>query len=289
MQVPASLDWMTRDPATRDWLEAAPAVAAACAERWSLTLGEPFPGSFVSLVLPVSLPGGDEAVLKIQWPHPESEHEAAALAAWDGDGAVRLLDHDAERHALLLERCRPGVALSTIDSEAGLEVMAGLIERLSIPAGAPFRSLADEAQDWANGLPGMWEAAGRPFEVMLLDGAVGVLLELARTPVAEPVLLHQDLHGDNVLSTERRPWLAIDPKPLIGDPAFAVAPVVRSYEFGHSRREVWHRLDFLVDRLGMDPERARGWALGQTLAWAFEGRRLLPRHLETARWLHEGR
>ncbi|WKZ83337.1 MAG: aminoglycoside phosphotransferase family protein [Acidimicrobiia bacterium] len=289
MQVPVSLDWMTRDPAAREWREAVPAVAAACAERWSLTLGEPFPGSFVSLVLPASLPGGDEAVLKIQWPHPESEHEAAALAAWDGDGAVRLLDHDAERHALLLERCRTGVALSTIDPQAGLEVMAGLIARLSIPAGVPFRSLADEALDWANGLRGMWEAAGRPFEVMLIDGAVGVLLELARAPVAEPVLLHQDLHGDNVLSAERRPWLAIDPKPLVGDPAFAVAPVVRSYEFGHSRREVWHRLDFLVDRFGFDPERARGWAMGQTLAWAFEGRRLLPRHLETARWLHEGR
>ena len=86
------------------------------------------------------------------------------------------------------------------------------------------------------------------------------------------MLLHQDLHGDNVLAAEREPWLAIDPKPLVGEREFGVAPIVRSRELGHSRRDVLYRFDRLVSELGLDRERARGWTIGQTIAWAFDAR-----------------
>src|SRR6185312_6236813 len=81
------------------------ADARLIAERWGLTLGEPFAGGVASELV---APAGDDAVLKIQKPHRESEHEADALALWDGDGAVRLLEHDTGEHALLIERCVPG-------------------------------------------------------------------------------------------------------------------------------------------------------------------------------------
>jgi streptomycin 6-kinase len=229
---------------------------------------------------------GDEVVLKVQTPHRESEHEAAALELWDGDGAVRLLAHDPERHALLLERCVPATPLASVGQEAALEVLVSLLPRLWKPAAAPFRSLAEEAAWWLVQLPRTWEEAGRQFEQRLLDASLEALGELAPTQ-GEQVLLHQDLHGDNVLAAEREPWLVIDPKPLVGEREFAVAPIVRSVELGHSRRDVLYRLDRLTSELDLDRERARGWTIGQTIAWSV-GSEYHETHVETARWLVEG-
>jgi len=226
-------------------------------------------------------------VLKIQTPHRESEHEAAALELWDGNGAVRLLAHDPEQHALLLERCVPGTPLAAASQERALNVLVSLLPRLWKPAGAPFRPLAEEAAWWAEQLPGAWEQAGRQFERRLLDAALDALSELAPTQ-GEQVLLHQDLHGENVLAATREPWLVIDAKPLVGEREFGVAPIVRSVELGHSRRHVLHRLDRLTYELGLDRERARGWTIGQTIAWSV-GSEYHQTHVETARWLVEAR
>ena len=283
MRLPPALERLRLEERGRDWLARLPQVVVACAERWELEPGEPFPDAQVSLALPARRRDGTEAVLKVQLPHRESEHEAAALAHWDGDGAVRLLDHDAERHALLLERCLPGTPLAEVGPERALDVYVGLLPRLWRPAGPPFRPLAAEAGVWADGLVADWERAGRPCERRLLDTALDALRSLP--PEQGPsVLLHQDMHGDNVLRAQREPWLAIDPKPLAGEREFGVAPVVRSFELGHSRRAVVRRLDRLAGELGLDRERARLWALAQTVAWCFDSA-YLERHLETAAWL----
>jgi streptomycin 6-kinase len=251
-----------------------------------LTLGEPFEDGFASVVVQAAMTaGGEDAVLKVQDPHRESEHEAAALELWDGDGAIRLIAHDPERHALLLERCVPGTPLSSADRDEALGVFVELLPRLWKPAGPPFRPLAEEAAWWAENLPAEWEANGRPCERRLLDAALAALHDLAPTQ-GEQVLLHQDLHGDNVLAAQREPWLVIDPKPLAGEREFGLAPIVRSFELGHSKRDVLRRLDTLSFELGLDRERARGWAIGQTLAWAF-GSTYHETHIETARWLAE--
>jgi streptomycin 6-kinase len=224
-------------------------------------------------------------VLKVQRPHRENEHEAAALELWDGQGAVRLLAHDPDEHALLLERCVPGTPLAAAGAEAALDVFVQLLPRLWKPAAAPFRSLAEEAAWWLESLPANWERFGRPFERRILDAALEALRELPPTQ-GEQVLLHQDLHADNVLAADREPWLAIDPKPLAGERELGVAPIVRSGELGHSRRDVLHRFDRLTGELGLDRERARGWTIGQTIAWAFDGAHH-ESHAETARWLLE--
>jgi streptomycin 6-kinase len=227
------------------------------------------------------LPDGTPAVLKLIHPHRESEHEADALARWDGDGAVRLLDRSEDGYAILLERCEPGTPLSAAGPETALDVLAALLPRLWLPAGEPFHTLADEAAWWVSYLPDEWASAGRPFERRLLDAALDALASLAPSQ-GEHVLLHQDLHGDNVLAAAREPWLAIDPKPLTGEREFAVAPIVRSTELGHSRRAVIGRLDRLTSELGLDRERARGWTIGQTIAWAVDGP---AEHAEVVRWL----
>jgi streptomycin 6-kinase len=229
------------------------------------------------------LADGAEAVLKICFPHRESEHEADALRTWDGDGAVRLLEHDADRRALLIERCRPGTPLGEVGMETALDVLVELLPRLWIPAGPPFRSLAEEAARWAASLPDSWERTGKPFEKRLLDAATRALEELPSSQ-REQVLLHQDLHAGNVLRAEREPWLVIDPKPLVGEREFSLAPIVRGPELGQSKQAVRRRLDRLSAELGLDRERARGWAIAQTVAWSFDSE-YQPTHADTARWL----
>ncbi len=251
-------------------------------------MGEPFDGGVASaLVAPARMRDGEDVVLKVQEPHRESEHEAEALRLWDGDGAVRLLDEEPEEHALLLERCVPGTPLSAAGAEPALDVFVELLPRLWKPAGSPFRSLAAEAAWWAGSLEDTWERFGRPFERKLLDAALDALQDLPRTQGPQ-VLLHQDLHGDNVLAAQREPWLAIDPKPLAGEREFGIAPIVRSRELGHSRADVLGRFDRLVSDLSLERERARGWTIGQTIAWAFDGE-YRGTHADVARWLVEAR
>ncbi|HET8893374.1 MAG TPA: aminoglycoside phosphotransferase family protein [Gaiellaceae bacterium] len=218
-------------------------------ERWQLELGEPYPPGAAGHAFRATLPDGTPAVLKISTPHREAEQEADALERWNGDGAVRLLARDDERHALLLERCEPGSFLS--ESPDALDVLIGLLPRLWKNADG-FHTLTDEVAHWA------------------LEGDVGSLAgDLAATQ-GELVLVHQDLHGENVLAAEREPWLVIDPKPLAAEREFAVAPIARSSELGHSKRDVLYRLDRLCGELGLDHERARGWTIVQTVAWGGE-------------------
>lgn len=254
-------------------------------DRWELDLGAPFLESQVSLVVPARRAAGGDAILKIGWPHREAEHEAEALLRWDGDGAIRLVEHDANSNAMLLERCVPGTHLSELEADDALDVLIGLLPRLSVPAREPFTALADEAAWWRETLEADWERLGRPFSNRLLGVAMDALRELPPTAPDESVLLHQDLHPDNVLRTEREPWLVIDPKPLVGERAFAPAPIVRSYELGHEESSVRRRLDRVTSELEIDRERARLWAIAQTLAWSMDERGADASHVQTAQWL----
>ena len=282
------LAWFRESEAGSEWLDRLPRLTDECAERWSLTLGEAFAYAFASLALPATRLDGSEAVLKIQFPDHESELEAAALTHLDGDGAIRLLEYDVDRRALLLERCRPGTPLKALVPDDALDVFIDLLPRLWKPAGAPFRPLADEAAWWAGSLPDDFERAGRPFEQELFDEALDAIRTLPGTQ-GEQVLVNQDLHADNVLRAQREPWLVIDPKPLVGEREFGIAAIVRGRELGHSREAVIHRLDRLSDELHLDRDRARRWALAHTIAWAFDDGDVEPGHVEVARWLWEAR
>jgi streptomycin 6-kinase len=227
----------------------------AAAERWSLAVGEPFDQGVGGHTTRATLADGTPAVLKLVHRHRESVHEADALRVWDGDGAIRLLAQN--RDALLLERCEPGTPLSAAGQDGALDVLVELLPRLWRPAGEPFHTLADEAACWLPQLP----------RTRLGDAARAAIESLAGTQ-GEQVLLHQDLHGDNVLAAERERWLVIDPKPLAGEREFAVAPIVRSRELGATKRDVLYRFEKLTTELGLDRERARGWTIAQTVAWS---------------------
>jgi streptomycin 6-kinase len=235
------------------------------------------PGAASVLVQAVVTADGEEAVLKIQKPHRESEHEAAALELWDGEGAIRLLAHDQEEHALLLERCNPGTPLSEAGTEASMDVLVGLLPRLwKSPEG--FYTIEDE-------VPHLLEDIESARDERLRDVALAYVRDLVSSQ-GERVLVNQDLHGENVLASEREPWLVIDPKPLAAEREFSAASILRSNELGHSKRAVLYRLDRLCSDLGLDRARAIGWTVVHTVAWS-GGDDLVEPHLEAVRWLLE--
>ncbi|MCU1452915.1 MAG: streptomycin 6-kinase N-terminal [Acidimicrobiales bacterium] len=286
VRLPEGLRWLEARESGATWLRSLPSVLDELADRWSLELGEPYVDAHVSFACPATRADATEVVLKVQWPHPEAAEEAAALRSWNGRGYVELLDHDPHRHALLLERCDPGVALSTLDPERAIDAYVALLREQWVDPGpgAGFVTLAAQARRWVDQLSERWDDAGRPFERSLLDATRSLVDELADSQ-ADSCLVNLDLHGGNVLSAQRRPWLAIDPKPVVGERAMSLAPIVRASELGQGAVAVARRLDRLSDELAIDRSRARGWAIVQAVAWSLEGPRVFSRHLDTARWL----
>jgi streptomycin 6-kinase len=196
------------------------------AEEWGLELGDPYePGGQCAWVAPARDPDGRELVLKVGWRHREAEHEADGLRLWDGDGAVRCFGARTltDTTALLLERCEPGAALNRSVPESEQDrVLAGLLRRLwsrRPPDGHPFASLTAMCDHWAEWFEQDFTTDARGLDPGLARAGIAMLRELPRT-AERSVLLATDLHGGNVLSASREPWLVIDPKPLIGDPAF---------------------------------------------------------------------
>ncbi len=262
MQIPESLaeEWR-HEP---DWLAVLPRLAADCAERWDLELEEPIdtPHSLV-------LPAGD-VVLKLNAPsHSEADHEAEALARWAGAGAVRLLARDDARRAFVMERCVPGTRLcdARVD-EPG--VVRELLPRLWLEPEEPhpFHLLAEEAERWAADVPRRYELGGRPFERSLLDVAVDVFRSADGRAA---FLANQDLHGGNVLRAEREPWLVIDPKPLVGERELnGVGLLQNAVVLGESSAKSVRRWLEVLNDLGLDRERLRGWGVAHALAWGWD-------------------
>jgi len=247
------------------WLDALPAVVDDLAARWSLRLGEPYvPSGYTALVLRVTCADGTPAVLKVSlWNAPE----AAALRHFGGGAAIALLAEDAERGALLLERCEPGTALSHEPDDVAMEVAAGLLGELWSPPAPdhPFATMADSVARWTARLE---RSQGIVDEDVRLE-ALDVLPWLAEEPLP-PVVLHSDLHPANVLRATRRPWLAIDPKGVVGDPTFDLASLVRE---DATHENLPRRLSIVCDVLPVDRARVRAWTLAvcaESVAWSVD-------------------
>jgi streptomycin 6-kinase len=256
------------------WRAGAPALAEAVAADWGLTLREAYVPGAVGHVVRVDTAEGEPAVLKVFFPDRETEQEPDALERWDGDGAIRLLRRDIERRAMLLELCDPGTPLSAVGGEEAVDVMIGLLPRLWRVSSAGFGTLTDEVEWWLENRL----ATNRHGDVA---AALGRELSASQ---GELVLAHQDIHGDNVLAAQREPWLVIDPKPLAAEREYAVVPIVRSPELGHTRRDMLRRLDRLSEALDLDRERVRGWVIVQTVAWS-GGDDDVEEHMEVVEWL----
>jgi streptomycin 6-kinase len=252
----------------RAWLAGLPDQVAGYLERWELTPERVFAaGGQISMIVLVRRADGTPAVLKVGMVNRETEHEHAALAHWDGRGAVRLIAADAAHGAMLLERLQADVSLRSLaETKAMLEATA-VLQRLWVPpaSGHPFRTVADHTGDLATALR---ERRGQPWAaeaLPLIDEALALRTGLLATET-ETVLLHGDFHHGNVLAGERAPWLAIDPKPLVGERAYDLAWLTRdrlptlAAQPG-SRAAARRRLTRLATALDVDSDRLRGWSL----------------------------
>jgi streptomycin 6-kinase len=260
-----------------DWLSRLPSLITELLDDWSLTPdGEPMAGA-TAYVVQVIDADQRPAALKIGYPHWEAEHEHLALRAWDGNGAIRLYRADPRRGAMLLERADHTRDLNEPDIRTACEIVAGLYPRLHRPAIPQLHTLSELSGQWAEQLQGLRDHPALPRR--LVDRAASRARDFALDPDTDGRLIHTDLHFDNVLAADREPWLVIDPKPLSGDPAYEVAPLLwnrweEAVATDDLRNAIIDRMYTVVDASGLDEDRVREWVLVRELTnvmYAIEG------------------
>jgi len=261
------------DRRVRDWITGLPAIVAALADRWSLRVGEPFqPGGQCSWTAPATGPAGAGLVLKVgfRFPGGEERDEAAGLRLWHGNGAVRLYDaHESDSaYGLLIERCLPGTPLGRALPEPEQDqVVTALLRRLwAQPHTAhPFRPLTEMCAAWAGEFERKYAAASPAdrLDPGLARAGIALFRALPQT-AGSRVLLCTDLHGDNILAALRRPWLVIDPKPYVGDPAYDVLQHMLNCE-GRLAADPGALARRMADLAGLDGSRVRQWLFARSV------------------------
>ena len=220
------------------------------AADWGVRLGPAFSLSRNSYVAPA----GDDAVLKVLLPEDdESDHDADALAAWAGDGAVRLLRHDRERRVLLLERAQPGTDISGLPDDEATAIAIDVGLRLWKPAGTPFRWIGDHVPRWldqAERSPEDWN------ELIPLARELYGSLDVGRS-----TLVHGDFHHHNILDGGHRGYLAIDSKAMLGEPEFDVPSFLWNPLPYRMTPEITERRIAAFAAAGLNEQRIRMWAV----------------------------
>lgn len=257
-----------------DWVDRLPGTVDDLCQEWAVRPDGLAMHGFCALVVPVVGTAGDggEAVLKVSFPDDDTAHEHLALRAWAGRGAVRLLRADPRRRALLLERLGTR-KLDDVGVDEACEVVAGMYSRLHVEAGEQYPALSGWAARWEERLGAL--DADAPVPRRLVAHARSLARDLARDPLTDGTLLHGDLHYLNVLAADREPWLAIDPKPMSGDPCLEPAPMLwnrwdEALADGDARKAVRRRLDVILDVTGLDEDRCRAWMVLRLVALAVE-------------------
>jgi streptomycin 6-kinase len=263
------------------WLNRLPGVLYSLQQRWSLKLGIPFDGDEVSCawVAPVTLQNGTTAILKLGMPHMEGEHEIEGLRFWAGTPTVRLLEADDDLGAMLLERCEPGTALRELPETEQDVIIASLLRRLWRPPSAShrFRPLAAMTEYWSGET--LTHVEHWPDQGLVSEG-LNLFKKLPETAPSE-VLLATDLHAGNVLRAQRAPWLAIDPKPFVGDPAYdATQHLLNCHARLLSKPDETIRR--FADLLNLDYQRVRLWTFARAAVQAGHGGR-------SGRWIELAR
>ncbi|MFB7586908.1 aminoglycoside phosphotransferase family protein [Streptomyces sp. NPDC056169] len=263
------------------WLAELPGIVEQLMQLWECVPDGDVMHGGVGVIVPVRRKGGGAAALKVSFPHPGNIHEPDAFEAWGGRGAVLLHERDDARFAMLLERARTSTLAEVRDGDEVLTVAARLGRRLAVPAPPGLPRLRDQADAWEEQL--REDAAEFPGALAstVVDAAVATVRELGATQ--PDTLIHGDLHPGNILSADREPWLAVDPKGYVGDPAYDGGTLLKSralafLEADDLRTAARHALDVFVDASELDRERVRRWAQLHAVQAAFWGRRHGFRH-----------
>lgn len=193
------------------------------------------------------------------------------------------MDADPEKGILLLEQLRPGTPLSHLKNDRqATSITVNVMRQLwrSVPKEHSFPTTAK----WASGLQRLrahFNGGTGPFPPDLIETAEALFTDL-HDSMAAPVLLHGDLHYLNILSdsstSRRHPWLAIDPKGVVGEPAYEVGALLRNpwphlLEQPDPAQILSRRIDQLAEELGFDRQRLLMWGTSQAVLsawWSYE-------------------
>ena len=249
----------------RRYLADLPDLLSAAAKRWTLTLGEPFLLSY-NYVCAATRNDGTQAVLKIGVPNFELTSEINTVRLYAGQGACRLLEADAEKGMLLLERLRPGTMLATLqDDDQATEIAAEVLKKIHrpVPQEGNFISLRGWFDELKKLRPRFGGGTG-PFPERTFVIVEGLIRDLFAGDPPQ-VLLHGDFHHYNILFSERG-WLVIDPKGVAGPAEYEAGPLLFNpyhvtLEETQAVLRTQRRIAILSERLGFDPQRLRAWAI----------------------------
>ncbi|KUJ68533.1 kinase [Streptomyces albus subsp. albus] len=257
------------------WLAELPGMVDGLLGRWGCVPdGEVMHGG-VGLIVPVRR-AEVPAVLKVSFPHPGNVHEPDAFAAWGGRGAVLLHERDDACFAMLLERARASTLAEVADNDEVVAVAGRLSRRLAIPAPPDLPRLSEQAGDWEEQLRRDAGELTHALPRQVVDAAAATVRELGR---AQPdSVIHGDLHAGNILRADREPWLAVDPKGYVGDPAYDGGTLLKSraltlLEAADPSKAVHRILDVFAEAAEVDRERVHRWAQLHAVQAAFWGRR----------------
>lgn len=262
------------------WLAELPEIVARCRERWELASVMPVADLSVNYVAFAVTEVGEAAVLKIGVPHRELFTEMTALQCYGGQRMVPCLDADRALGAMLLERLTPGQMLTALgDNAAETRVAADIMRALPLPC--PTEQELPTFAEWLKTAfarlrvergPGCG-----PLGRRLVEQADVAFADIQSSSQGD-VLLHGDLHHENILFDERRGWTAIDPKGVIGDATLEVGRFLHNQlpctlPLGEKQRRIEERADILAAELGASRERILACALIDkvlSLSWALE-------------------
>ncbi|AJY76901.1 aminoglycoside phosphotransferase family protein [Paenibacillus beijingensis] len=259
----------------REWIDNFAELVRYCENKWEIRFLTPYAPSY-HFVTPVVFPNGTEAVLKLGVPGNEMRSEIETLLTYKGEGAVRLLDSDHVRGILLLERLKPGRTLHSIpDDEEAVRIAASVMRKIARPA--PSQAIFPSTSDWANGLNKLrqrYDGGTGPFPEWIVEKAERLYAMLNGT-VQNKLLLHGDLHHGNILSAEREPWLAIDPKGLIGEAEYGVIQFLLNNLPGKNDGEIIERrINQFEKELQLNKSRIIAWTFCHAVLsawWHLEG------------------
>jgi streptomycin 6-kinase len=260
------------------WLAHVDHLIAELSGRWELETGEPRRGDADGYVVDAIRGRRQRVVLRIAYPDGWFHQQTTALSVWDGVAAVELIDHD-PRGAQLLERPEPGAPLrAEPEPVRALDIAAEVAKKLWVPDPGGIDAVETEVTAWAASMDDRNESLGEPIEEELIEEARSALV-LRSAEQRERSLLHGDLHLGNIVSAKNGRWLAVDPRPLVGEREFDAAALLTddgpaiAARGPAGRLRLRRRLDQLVPALECDPERLRDWALAITVdyaLWAYE-------------------
>jgi streptomycin 6-kinase len=244
-------------PAVQRWIAELPTLADRVCVQWGLEQVGPARYGGQGVLLPVSRSGRTYA-LKLQPADDELADAALGLEIWAGRGVVALIEHDLAVGALLLEWLDGERSLDDVPIDEAAAVAGRLIREMAVPAGPGLPCLVEMAREWADGGLARRNTTGLvPAEVI----RTAALWSAELGPTAANLLLSRDLHYENVLSGRDGAWVAIDPKPMVGDPEYAVAPLL----WRRLSDDLADRWQILLDSAGLDERKARGWGIVHTV------------------------